>query len=54
MGWTSENVASDFNLTRERMDEFAAMSHSRASEAQRSGRFAEEIVRAPCSACSGL
>ena len=44
MGWTSENVAGDFNISRERMDEFAAMSFNRASEAQRSGRFADEIV----------
>ncbi|CEL54679.1 hypothetical protein RSOLAG1IB_07213 [Rhizoctonia solani AG-1 IB] len=44
MGWTSEMVAADFNITRERMDEFGLLSHNRASEAQKSGRFAEEIV----------
>lgn len=44
MGWTSENVAGDFNISRERMDEFAAMSFNRASDAQRTGRFADEIV----------
>ena len=25
MGWTSENVASEFNITRQSMDEFAAL-----------------------------
>ena len=25
MGWTSENVASDFKISREDMDEFAAL-----------------------------
>ncbi|CAE6437466.1 unnamed protein product [Rhizoctonia solani] len=44
MGWTSEIVAADFNITREKMDEFGLLSHNRASEAQRSGRFADEIV----------
>lgn len=47
MGWTSENVAGDFNISRERMDEFAAMSHQRAEIAQRNGLLAQEIV---CSA----
>ena len=44
MGWTSENVAGDFNISRDQMDQFAAISHSRASEAQRSGKFVDEIV----------
>ncbi|KAG8706873.1 hypothetical protein FRC09_002159 [Ceratobasidium sp. 395] len=44
MGWTSENVAADFNISREKMDELALLSHNRASEAQKSGRFADEIV----------
>ncbi|KAB5589647.1 Peroxisomal 3-ketoacyl-coA thiolase (Kat1) [Ceratobasidium theobromae] len=44
MGWTSEMVAQDFNITREKMDELALLSHNRASEAQKSGRFTEEIV----------
>jgi acetyl-CoA acyltransferase 1 len=42
--WTSENVASDFNITRERMDELAATSHQRASSAQKEGRFKDEIL----------
>ncbi|EUC63965.1 3-ketoacyl-CoA thiolase [Rhizoctonia solani AG-3 Rhs1AP] len=43
MGWTSENVAQDFNITREDMDELAALSHKRASEAQRTGKFTEIV-----------
>jgi acetyl-CoA acyltransferase 1 len=44
MGWTSENVASDFNISRASMDEYAARSHSRAEEAQRNGTFSKEIM----------
>lgn len=44
MGWTSENVAKDFEISRERMDEVAAMSHQRAERAQANGWFANEIV----------
>ncbi|EEB88434.1 hypothetical protein MPER_13738, partial [Moniliophthora perniciosa FA553] len=44
MGWTSENVAADFNITREEQDEFAARSHQRAEHAQKAGYFAKEIV----------
>lgn len=44
MGWTSENVASDFNISREEMDEFAAISFQRAERAQKAGYFDKEIV----------
>ncbi|KAG6826602.1 hypothetical protein H0H92_015187 [Tricholoma furcatifolium] len=44
MGWTSENVASDFSITREEQDEYAATSFQRAENAQKSGYFAKEIV----------
>ncbi|KAG6911561.1 hypothetical protein DXG01_011863 [Tephrocybe rancida] len=44
MGWTSENVASDFNITREEQDHYAATSFQRAEEAQKAGYFANEIV----------
>ena len=44
MGWTSENVAADFNISRARMDEVAAASHQRAEAAARNGLFANEIV----------
>jgi acetyl-CoA acyltransferase 1 len=44
MGWTSENVAGDFNISREDMDAFAAMSFQRAEHAQLAGYFDSEIV----------
>ncbi len=44
MGITAENVADQYGLTREEQDEFAAQSQIRAEEAQKSGRFADEIV----------
>lgn len=44
MGWTSENVANEFNVSREAMDRWAATSHNRAEAAQRNGYFAKEIV----------
>ncbi|KAI0403800.1 Thiolase, N-terminal domain-containing protein [Xylaria palmicola] len=44
MGWTSENVARDFGLTRAALDEFAAESFRRAEAAQKAGWFDDEIV----------
>jgi len=44
MGWTSENVAADFNITRAQQDEYAAMSFQRAERAQKEGWFQNEIV----------
>lgn len=44
MGWTSENVASDYNISREDQDEFAATSFQRAENAQKLGYFEKEIV----------
>ncbi|KAI2602183.1 thiolase [Hypoxylon sp. NC1633] len=44
MGWTSENVARDFGLTREAVDEYAAESFRRAEAAQKAGYFDDEIV----------
>ncbi|PKI83810.1 acetyl-CoA C-acyltransferase [Malassezia vespertilionis] len=44
MGITSENVARNFNVTREKQDAFAAESQRRAAEAQKAGKFKEEIV----------
>ncbi len=41
---TAENVASDFSVSREDQDAFAARSQQRAAAAQAAGRFAEEIV----------
>jgi len=44
MGWTSENVATDFAVTRDEMDDFAAQSFQKAERAQRTGYFDREIV----------
>jgi acetyl-CoA acyltransferase 1 len=44
MGWTSENVAADYDVTREEQDEFAATSFQRAEHAQKAGYFKKEIV----------
>jgi len=44
MGVTSENVASDYGITREVQDEFAAKSFQKAAAANRAGKFGDEIV----------
>ncbi|EGN95215.1 hypothetical protein SERLA73DRAFT_187550 [Serpula lacrymans var. lacrymans S7.3] len=44
MGFTSENVANDFNITREVQDQFAAHSFQKAAAAQKAGKFKEEII----------
>ena len=44
MGITAENVAEQYGITREEQDKFAAQSQNRAEEAQKSGKFADEIV----------
>uniref|UniRef100_A0A3B4AEC0 acetyl-CoA C-acetyltransferase n=1 Tax=Periophthalmus magnuspinnatus TaxID=409849 RepID=A0A3B4AEC0_9GOBI len=43
-GITSENVAQEFGISREKQDEFALRSHQRAARAQSRGLFKEEIV----------
>jgi len=44
MGQTSENVAGDFGISRQAMDEFAARSFQRAEKAQKEGWTKDEIV----------
>ena len=44
MGSTAENVASKYQITREQQDGFALGSQQKASAAQKSGRFKDEIV----------
>ncbi len=41
---TAENVAADFNISREDQDAFALRSQQRTAEAQKNGKLAEEIV----------
>ncbi|PWN93978.1 putative acetyl-CoA C-acyltransferase precursor [Acaromyces ingoldii] len=45
MGLTSENVAERYGIGRQRQDEFAARSQQRAEQAQKDGRFDEEIEK---------
>ena len=44
MGNTAENVASQFGISREMQDAFAASSQQKAEAAQQAGRFNDEIV----------
>ena len=44
MGNTAENVARQWQLTREMQDEFAVKSQNKAEAAQKAGRFKDEIV----------
>ncbi|WBW50273.1 acetyl-CoA C-acetyltransferase [Peptoniphilus equinus] len=44
MGITAENVAEQFNVTREDQDKLATASQNRAEAAKNSGRFKDEIV----------
>jgi len=44
MGITAENLAEQWDLTREQIDEYAVLSQHRAEAAIKSGRFKDEIV----------
>ncbi|HGO2654629.1 TPA: acetyl-CoA C-acyltransferase [Staphylococcus aureus] len=44
MGLTAENVASQFDVSREDQDAYAVRSHQRAYDAQHDGRFKDEII----------
>ena len=44
MGITSENVAKQFNISRQTQDEFAAKSFQKAAAANKAGKFKAEIV----------
>ncbi|MGH7161310.1 MAG: acetyl-CoA C-acetyltransferase [Acetobacteraceae bacterium] len=44
MGQTAENVAREYQITRDEQDRFALASQQKASAAQKSGRFKDEIV----------
>lgn len=47
MGITAENVAAQYNITREAQDQFAAGSQAKAAAARAAGKFQEEIVPVP-------
>jgi acetyl-CoA acetyltransferase family protein len=44
MGWTSENLAGDFDITREEQDDWAAESSQKAERAQKDGWTKDEIL----------
>ncbi len=44
MGATAENVARQWQISREQQDEFAVASQQKAAAARKAGRFSEEIV----------
>ena len=44
MGETAENVAKQYQITRDDQEEFAVQSHAKAAAAQAGGRFEDEIV----------
>ena len=44
MGNTAENVARQFQITRQQQDEFAVQSQNKAEAAQKAGKFKDEIV----------
>ena len=44
MGNTAENVAREWQITRDQQDNFAVASQNKAETAQKAGRFADEIV----------
>ena len=44
MGVTAENIAKQWNITREEQDAFAALSQQKAEKAMKEGKFKDEIV----------
>ncbi|KAI9460980.1 3-ketoacyl-CoA thiolase [Lactarius psammicola] len=44
MGWTSEMVAQNYKISRQKQDEYAHISHTRAAKALVDGVFSDEII----------
>ena len=44
MGTTAENLAKKYDISREEQDEFACASQNKAEEAQKNGKFKDEII----------
>jgi acetyl-CoA C-acetyltransferase len=44
---TADNLARDYDISREACDEYAAMSHRRAAAAWAAGKFEDELVKVP-------
>ena len=47
MGYTAEEVAKQFNISREEQDQFSFESHNKALKANETGRFKDQIVPIP-------
>ena len=47
MGITAENLAAKYNISREEQDKFATASQNKCEEAQKAGKFKDEIVAVP-------
>ena len=47
MGMTAENIAEQWNISREEQDEFALQSQLKCEAAQKAGKFDDEIVKIP-------
>ncbi len=47
MGNCAESCAKDFNFSREELDEFSINSYKKAIEAEKSGKFKDEIIKVP-------
>src|SRR5579872_5421199 len=54
MGITAENVAREYQITREEQDRFAVSSQNKAEAARSSGRFRDEIVPVTVTARKGI
>ena len=53
MGTAGEVVATEYHIGRTEQDEFAAESHRRAADAQKAGRFRDEMVPVPIPSRAG-
>jgi acetyl-CoA C-acetyltransferase len=53
MGSCAESCAKDFHLAREQLDEFAINSYKKAIDAQKDGKFNDEIVKVPIKTRTG-
>jgi acetyl-CoA C-acetyltransferase len=53
MGNCAESCAKDFSFTREELDEFAINSYKKALDAQKNGKFNDEIVKVSIKAKTG-
>ncbi|KIA90630.1 acetyl-CoA C-acyltransferase [Kaistella jeonii] len=47
MGYTAEEVAKQFNISREEQDQFSFESHNKALKANETGRFKDQIIPIP-------